>query len=636
MRISGQREVGNWAGIIVRWFSIFIILYHCSAAQFGAPEVMKFRSTHMAMYVFLIFLLYGLGKKDYERRIPWLDWTFALLALVPVFFIYLDYERIANRYPYLDALTIYDWVIGLTAIFLTVESCRRSTGWALPILFLLFLTHALFGPYFPGVLKQAAITPTRMLDHLFMTTSGMYGSVTGISATYVLMFVLLGAVLEQAKGGELFMNIAAGTAGGTAGGPAKAAVVASGMFGSISGAAVANVYATGSFTIPLMIRTGFKPKFAAAVEAVASSSGQLVPPIMGSAAFLIADFTQTPYLKVAAIAILPSFLYLYGTYMMVQIEAKRFNLPAMDREAVLDARRRIPPALHMALCLVVLVFLLAIQKTAFFAAYVAVLSTIFLAQLRKYTRMSLTSILDGLEKGARVIAPIAAALFVASLVVGVIELSGLGLRFTSVLLKVSGGSLVITLILVMFSCLVLGMGLPTSAAYLIVAIFSAPALVQLGVEPLTAHFFVFYYAVISAITPPVAVAAYAAASIAGTPMQETGWTAVRLGAAVYLVPFAMIFSPPLVLVGSWVEIAMATVTAIIGVTALAVTVQGYGLIASTIIERVMTGVASMLLIYSGWMSDSIGFALLVVVFILQKRRSKRNREAAGATAPGIS
>ena len=625
MKISGQREVKDWAGIMVRWFSIFIILYHGYAAQFGAPEVMKFRSTHLGMYVCMIFLLYGFRKKNYEGRIPWVDLILAFLALVPILYIFLDYERIANRYPYLDALTVYDWVIGLMAIVLTVEACRRATGWALPMLFILFLVHCLFGQYFPGVLRQAAITPTRLLDHLFFTTSGMYGSVTGISATYVLMFVLLGAVLEQAKGGELFMNIAAGTAGGTSGGPAKAAVIASGLFGSISGSAVANVYATGSFTIPLMIRTGFKPKFAAAVEAVASSSGQLVPPVMGSAAFLIADFTQNPYLKVATIAILPSFLYLYGTYMMVLLEAKRFNLPSMNREAVLEARSKIPLALHIGLCLVVLIFLLAIRKTAFYSAYVAVLATIVLAQLRQYTRMGLSDILDGLEKGARLIAPIAAALFVASLVVGTIELSGLGLRFTSVLLKVSGGNLVITLILVMFSCLVLGMGLPTSAAYLIVAIFSAPALVQLGVEPLTAHFFVFYYAVISAITPPVAVAAYAAASIAGTPMQETGWSAVRLGAAVYLVPFAMVFSPPLVLVGSWGEVAMATITAIIGVTALAITVQGYWVVGSTILERIVTGAASIMLIYSGWKTDIAGFVLLLLVYVLQKRRQRAGK-----------
>ncbi len=627
MKISGQRDVTSWTAIIVRWFSIFIILYHGYAAQFGAPEVMKFRSTHLAMYVFLIFLLYGFREKDYKGCVPWVDWVLAVVALTPVLLIYLDYERVVNRYPYLDPLTTYDWIIGLSAIVLTVEACRRSTGWALPILFLFFSTHALFGQYFPGVLRQAAITPTRLLDHLFLTASGMYGSVTGISATYVLMFVLLGAILQQAKGGELFMNIAAGTAGGTSGGPAKAAVIASGLFGSISGSAVANVYATGSFTIPLMIRTGFKPRFAASVEAVASSSGQLVPPIMGSAAFLIADFTQNPYIKVATIAILPAFLYLYGTYVMVILEAKRFKLPSMNKDAVLEARSKIKPALHISLCLVVLVTLLAMRKTAFFSAYMAVWATIILAQTRQYTRMRIRDIFDGLERGARLIAPIAAALFVASLVVGTIELSGLGLRFTSVLLKISGGSLVITLILVMFSCLVLGMGLPTSAAYLIVAIFSAPALVQLGVAPLTAHFFVFYYAVISAITPPVAVAAYAAASIAGTPMQETGWSAVRLGTAVYLVPFAMVYSPPLVLVGGWAEIAIATVTAIIGVTALAITVQGYWLVSSKIYERIMTGCASILLIYSGWRTDLAGFTLLLLVFILQKRRKSSIAES---------
>lgn len=613
----------NMKLIVARMLSIVIILYHLYAAQFGAPEVMKFRSTHVAMFTSLTFLLYSYRRNISKDRIAWYDWIFAIMAWVPVAYIFFDYERVVTRYPFVEPLELLDWIISIIAIILTVEACRRSIGWALPIIFIGFTFHALFGPLFPGVLKQASISPMRILDHLFMTTAGLYGSVTGISATYVFMFVLLGAILEEAKGGELFMNVAAGAMGGKQGGPAKAAVVASGMFGTISGAAVANVYATGSFTIPLMIKTGFKRTFAGAVEAVASSSGQLVPPIMGSAAFLIADFTQTPYSWIATTAIVPAFLYLLGTYLMVHLEAKKENLPAMDKDLVLKARRDIWKGIHLIFSIVILVILLAFQYTVFYSAYIGVISAIILAQIRKYTRMDIKSILDGFEKGAQRIVPIALALFVASMVVGVIELSGLGLRFTSILLKISGGNLLITLLLVMISCIILGMGLPTSAAYLIVAIFSAPALIKLGVPPLAAHFFVFYYAIISAITPPVAVAAYAAATIAQTSMHATGWMAVRLAAAVYIVPFVMIYNPAMILIGSWSMVAQSIITCIIGIIGIAIAVQGYLLNKLGVIERIMAGISALMLLHGGTETDIAGAILLSIVIIIQwvKNRS---------------
>lgn len=613
----------NMKLIVARMLSIVIILYHLYAAQFGAPEVMKFRSTHVAMFTSLTFLLYSYRRNISKDRIAWYDWIFAIMAWVPVAYIFFDYERVVTRYPFVEPLELLDWIISIIAIILTVEACRRSIGWALPIIFIGFTFHALFGPLFPGVLKQASISPMRILDHLFMTTAGLYGSVTGISATYVFMFVLLGAILEEAKGGELFMNVAAGAMGGKQGGPAKAAVVASGMFGTISGAAVANVYATGSFTIPLMIKTGFKRTFAGAVEAVASSSGQLVPPIMGSAAFLIADFTQTPYSWIATTAIVPAFLYLLGTYLMVHLEAKKENLPAMDKDLVLKARRDIWKGIHLIFSIVILVILLAFQYTVFYSAYIGVISAIILAQIRKYTRMDIKSILDGFEKGAQRVVPIALALFVASMVVGVIELSGLGLRFTSILLKISGGNLLITLLLVMISCIILGMGLPTSAAYLIVAIFSAPALIKLGVPPLAAHFFVFYYAIISAITPPVAVAAYAAATIAQTSMHATGWMAVRLAAAVYIVPFVMIYNPAMILIGSWSMVAQSIITCIIGIIGIAIAVQGYLLNKLGVIERIMAGISALMLLHGGTETDIAGAILLSIVIIIQwvKNRS---------------
>ncbi|HVL59259.1 MAG TPA: TRAP transporter fused permease subunit, partial [Burkholderiaceae bacterium] len=410
IEISGQREARGTAGLLLRWYSIAIIAFHLYAAQFGAPEVMIFLPTHVAMYVGLIFLAYPARHGRLQRAIPWYDWALFALAWVPALYIFLNYEHVVTRLQYVEGLTPLEMTMGLGAIALTLEACRRSLGLTLVILFAVFLVHALFGQWFPGALRQTPIELERLVDHLYMGSSGLYGSITGISATFVLMFVLLGAVLERSGGGTLFMNLAVGLMGGYRGGTGKAAVASSGLFGSISGSAVANVYATGTFTIPLMKRSGFRPTFAAGVEAVASSSGQLVPPIMGSAAFLIADFTRLQYLDVATAATLPAFLYLFAVFVMVHIESVKHGLPAMERGIVLQSRRDIKLHVHMLLVLVIVVAMLIDRRTPFFAAYVGVLATIVLAQLFRSTRMNLRGILDAFEIGARRIAPVAAAL----------------------------------------------------------------------------------------------------------------------------------------------------------------------------------------------------------------------------------
>ncbi len=621
IEIAGQRRLEGLSGALLRWGSIAIIGYHLYGAQFGLPEAQKFRPMHVAMYCAMIFLAYGWRRGDRRTSVPWWDWGLFALSWVPVVYIYSHYSYIvAERYPYVMPLAPLDWVAGLLAIVLVLEACRRTVGLTLVVLLAIFVLQALFGPYFPAPFDSSAVPPMRLVDHLFMTADGLYGSITNISGTFVLMFVLLGAVLEQARGGQLFMNIAIAAMGRAQGGPAKAAVLASALFGSISGAATANVYATGTFTIPLMIKTGFKPRFAAAVEAVASASGQLVPPIMGSAAFLIADFTGTEFTDVAFAAALPAFLYLFAVYFMVTLEARRNDLPGMEPAMVREARRSIQLDLHMLLVLIVVVAQLLDHKTPFTAAYHGVIATVVLSMVRAHTRLTITRLLDGFEIGARRIAPIAAALFVAALVVGVIELTGLGLRFTSILLGFTGGSLFLTMVLVMLSCIVLGMGLPTAAAYMVVAIFGAPALIKLGVEPLAAHFFVFYYAIISAITPPVAIAAYAAATIAGTPLQSTGLTAMKLGAAVYLVPFVIVYSPGLLLLGDAADVLQALLSALVGIIALASCVQGYLRRRMGVVQRALAMVSALALMHGGWETDVAGAALLAGLFAYQTVR----------------
>jgi len=642
IEIVGQRRLSGLSGLLLRWGSVAIVAYHLYGAQFGLPEARMFRPMHVAMYCALIFVAYDWRRSGVGERVPWWDWLLFALAWVPMAYIYANFSYIAEeRYPYVMPLETWDWLAALLAIALVVEACRRTIGWTLVIMLAIFVAHALFGPYFPAPFDTGAVAPMRLEDHLFMTTDGLYGTITNISGTYVLMFVLLGAVLEKARGGELFMNIAIAAMGRVKGGPAKAAVLASALFGSISGAATANVYATGTFTIPLMIRTGFRRKFAAAVEAVASASGQLVPPIMGSAAFLIADFTNTEYTDVALGAALPAFLYLFAVYFMVTLEAKRGDLPAMAPDLVAAAREAIRLDIHMLLVLVVVVVLLANRYTPFYAAYIGVVGTVLLSWLRAHTRLDLKGLCDGLEMGARRIAPIAAALFVAALVVGVIEQSNLGLRFTSILLSITDENLFLTMVLVMLCCIILGMGLPTAAAYMVVAIFGAPALIKLGVAPLAAHFFIFYYAIISAITPPVAIAAYAAATIAQTPLQSTGFAAMKLGAAVYLVPFVIAYSPSLLLIGGALDIAQALATAMVGIVALAACVQGYLLRPLGVPERLLSGAAAIALLAGGWRSDLAGAGLLAVVVLAQMLRRQpalaaplEGQGGAGQAPPG--
>ncbi|WP_050786199.1 TRAP transporter fused permease subunit [Ahrensia sp. R2A130] len=623
VEVSGQRALTGVHNHILRAVALVVIFYHLYTVQFGQPQVLMFRSLHVAMYTALAFLAYGTWKSATQTRIPWYDYGLAILAFAPAVLMIIDYERISTRYPYVEPLTTVDWVVGLIAMLLAAEACRRALGLTLTLMLAFFVGHAMLGPYFPGVLNQPAIGLERLIDHTFMTTAGLYGSLTGLSATYVLMFVLFGAILDCAQGGKFFMNVSALLAGRLKGGSGKVAVFASGMFGSISGSAVANVYATGSFTIPLMIRTGFKPRFAAAIEAIASSSGQLVPPIMGSAAFLIADFTGVPYIDVVKAAVIPAFLYLFAVYMMVHFEAAKYAIPAMGDGIIAEAKRDFVKYVHLGIPLVVIVYLLIEGRSPYNAAYWGIVSTIVLAQIFPATRMTLKGVLDAFETGGRIIIPIAMSLFVAAMIISTIELTGLGLRFTALLLSVTNGELYITLALVMLSCIVLGMGLPTAAAYIIVAIFAAPALIKLGISPLSAHLFVFYYAIVSAITPPIAVAAYAAGSIAGDKnLQAVGFTAMRLGVAVYLVPFIFIATPALLLEGTWPQVVQASITATIGIIALAAAAQGYIAAPANALIRVLLAACAVLLLMGGNFTDLIGLALFIAIFAYQRLRPK--------------
>ena len=492
-------------------------------------------------------------------------------------------------------------------MLLVLEATRRATGWALPITAIVFLVYGLtIGNQPVGM----------MLDQLYLTTEGIFGIPLYVSATYVMLFILFGAFVERSGAGQLFMDFALALAGHTSGGPAKVAVITSSLFGTVSGSAVANVMTTGTFTIPLMMRTGYRPAFAGAVEAVASTGGQLMPPIMGAAAFVMAEFLGVSYLTVAGFALLPAVLYYLAVFMAVHFEAKRIGLVGLPKADLPRLREVLVERGHLFLPLVVIVAVLLAGYSAAFSALCGIGSVIPTTWLRASTRKTFTlrAIIEALESGARNTLVVALACACAGIVIGTITLTGLGLAFTGVVLALSQNSLILALLLTMLAGILLGMGLPTTPAYIVQVALLVPALVKLGVQVEAAHLFVLYFAVLSAITPPVAMAVYAANGISRGTLMETSWAAVKLGLTGYIIPFMFVSAPSLLLMGDVPTMFSSALTATVGVICLAGGLHCYFFFGpARWWERVLLITAALVLIKPGWQSDLVGVVLIAVV-----------------------
>jgi TRAP transporter 4TM/12TM fusion protein len=484
---------------------------------------------------------------------------------------------------------------------------------------ILALGYALAGPWLPGFLAHRGYGPERLVEHLYLSTEGIWGVPLGVSADFVYLFVLFGAVLETAGGGALLIALADRVAGKTRGGPAKTAAVASALMGSLSGSAVANVVTTGTFTIPLMKRAGFQPFFAGAIEAAASTGGQLMPPIMGAGAFILATWTNIPYLRVATAAIIPALLYYVALLAAIHFRAGRMGIePSGGR-----GRERVADRLHLLVPVLLIVAFLAAGRSPMRAAFWGVASALALAFVAPSTRPSrsdLRALVEGAGRGA---VQVAAACAAAGIVVGVASLTGIGLRMSELIVTLSHGSLLAALGLTAVGSIVLGMGLPTTAAYVVLAALGAPALVQLGVPLLAAHLFIFYFGCMSNVTPPVSLAAFAAAGIAGAPAVRTAVSAAILAMAGFLVPFMFIYGPPILLDGSVAEIAWVTLTATAGVIALASAAMGYGRRALVPWERLALGAGALCLVFPGLPTDAAGFLALGAVFLRPGAGSNR-------------
>ena len=607
-------------------------LFHLYAAGFSPFTALIQRPVHLALMAALGFLGVGVQRKrrasaaaevveadgdttdpvDEEESVSsdelsWLNWVLAGITVLVCGYLASQNQQLVSRSANPTQL---DLIAGGVLILLVLELARRATGWGLVTVCLLALGYAFAGPYLPGFLAHRGYGVVRLVEQLFLSTEGIWGVPLGVSADFVYLFVLFGAVLDVAGGGALLIALANRVAGRTRGGPAKTAAVASALMGSLSGSAVANVVTTGSFTIPLMKRAGFRPFFAGAIEAAASTGGQLMPPVMGAGAFILATWTNIPYLEVAAAAVIPAILYYAALIAAIHFRAGRMGIEPAGTGDV----EKVSDRLHLLLPLAAIVILLGMGRSPMRAAFWGVTSAFVMAYLRPATRPSLPEIRTVMERAGRGAVQVAAACAAAGIVVGVASLTGIGLRMSELIIQVSGGNLLSALMLTALGSIVLGMGLPTTAAYVVLAALGAPALVQLGVPLLAAHLFIFYFGCISNVTPPVSLAAFAAAGISGAPPLKTAMTAAVLAGAGFVVPFMFVYGPPLLLVGTIPEITLAFVSAIVGVTALAAAGMGFARRPIAWWERAILFVAALALVLPGLATDGAGLVGVVVVF----------------------
>lgn len=594
---------------IVLVIAIAMSLYHMYVAAFGPPEAMIFRGTHLLFALTLVFLLYplkpggGWGWRVADAAMLLASWAFIL-------HIFFNYQYLTNRIIYIDELTLLDRVYAVVAIFIVLEATRRVLGWALPITALCFLVYA-------AVFTNVKIPV--LMEQLYLSTEGIFGSTLGVSASYVMLFVLFGAFMEKSGTGKLFMDFALSITGHTAGGPGKVSVVSSSLFGTVSGSAVANVMVDGPLTIPLMKRTGFRPPFAAAVEATASTGGQIMPPVMGAAAFVMAEFMAVPYAQVALWAAIPAILYYLAVFSAVHFEAKRHGLHGVPKSELPRLGRVMAERGHLFVPILVIFVGLTLGYSAPLCALVGALICLPMALLKKATRQGITwrNVIEALDEGARNTLSVAMACACAGIVIGCVTITGLGIVFTQVVVGLSQNLLPLALVLTAVAGIVLGMGMPTTPAYIVMVSLLVPALIKLGAIPPAAHMFAFYFAILSAITPPVALAVYAAASLAKADLWKAGWEAVRIGAAGFIVPFMFVFEPSLLMIGDWTTILNSVVTATIGTVCLAAGLFGYLVREARLWERVLLLGAAFLLIKPGIITDLIGAGLLIVVLASQ-------------------
>ena len=623
-----ESDTMQYTGIMAKIISAIAIsfsVFQLCTAFFGVLDAQLQRAVHLGFALALSYLLYPTCKSWSRSSLHPLDALLAVLGAASPAYIVIMYRELAMR---AGMITTPDLVVGVIGVLLVIEATRRVVGIPMVVVVTAFIVYAFAGPHMPGVLSHRGLTPEQLVGHLYFTTEGIFGIPLGVSSTFIFLFILFGAYLESTGLGKFFIDIANAIAGWASGGPAKVAVLSSALMGTVSGSSVANVAGTGSFTIPMMKKLGYRKEFAGAVEAASSTGGQLMPPVMGAAAFLMAEFVGVPYIEIVEAAVIPAMLYFAGLWLGVHLEAKRTNLKGVPREQLPKAWVIFKERGHLAIPLIVIVYLLVTGYTPMRAALVAIVLSIAVSALKKSTRMKPIEIIRGLEAGARNVLGVAIACAAAGIIIGVVTKTGVGLKLASGLLALSGGYLLPTMFFTMITSLILGMGVPTTANYVITSTIAAPALLQMGVPVLAAHMFVFYFGIIADVTPPVALAAYAASGISGGKPLITGVNASKLAIAAFIIPYIFVLSPEILMINATVfSLIFAAVTAILGMVGVSSAMIGYLVDHSSPVERVLQFVGGILMIMPGVWTDIPGFIIFVLVVMWQSRRKKKHRTA---------
>lgn len=617
-----RSNLGVWFWV-VGVLSIGLTLFHLYTGLFGSRQSLVQGAIHVGGATSLIFLLYPASKKmDTTRRgVPWYDAVLALLGLAANFYIVVQYDHLSSNMVQILGFTPLDYAVATIGILLVLEATRRCVGLPIVIIAVVAIAYAILGA---GQSWQDYAVGT-----FFTARAGIFGTPIQVSSTFIFLFLLFAVVLIHTNIGQFFNDIAFRLTGRFTGGPAKAAVAASGLQGMISGSSVANTVGSGSFTIPIMKRSGFTPHFAGAAEATASTGGQLMPPIMGAAAFIMAEYTGIPYNQIIIIAIIPAVLYFLGAFLSVHFEAKHRGIRGLTR-AELPSWRSLAVRIDLILPLIIIVWMMMSGFSPARAALWGIGAAFVLSFFRRSTRLSLRGFLEMLQEAARTALPVIAACATAGIVAGTVTGTGLGGRLGRTVLDIAGGNFLLVLLMTMIACLILGMGLPTTANYVVTATVAAPILFNnFDVPLIAAHMFVFFFGILADITPPVCLAAFAGAGIAGANPMRTGVTAIRLAIAGFLIPYVFVLEPALLLEGTVTELLTALVTVVLGMVALSAAMAGHLITGMPMWERAALVVAGILMVYPSLMISVVGIAIAAVIVVLQLGR----RRSGGGSSP---
>lgn len=625
-RESRTRDIWStkWA-LPLTVFAVGLSLYQIYYALFGGPPTLVHRGIHVGAILVLCFAVQRFRLRETRSTPPWFDWLAIAGSVAIAVYLAVVFDRLTvsgGRFETIDV------VFSVICLVLVLEAARRVTGLVLPILAVLFIVYDYYGRSMPGLFRHRGYDLDRIVTFMYESTEGIFSTAIGVSSTYIFLFILFGAILQKSGMGQFFNDIAMALAGQARGGPAKVAVLASGFLGSINGSAIANVVTTGAFTIPMMKRVGYQRNFAGAVESAASVGGQIMPPIMGAAAFIMAETLGVPYTQIVLVAIIPAVLYYLGILIQVHLRATSQGLRGISREnlpAVMDVMKERG---HLLLPLLFLLYMLFFSGTTIlFAAVTTIFVTIAAAMVRKSTRMSLLDIVHALRDGALTAVSVAVACACVGIIVGVATQTGFGVKLAGTIVTIGGGFLLPTLLMTAVACIILGMGLPSIPAYIIVATMAAPALVQLDVAPLAAHLFVFYFGLFANITPPVALAAFAAAGLSGGSPMRTGFLAMRLALGGLIVPFVFVYQPELLMLdGSAADTIRAAVILLVGVTLLAVAAEGHLFVPLPIWLRIVLALGAIGLVTPDYVLDLIGavaaLAAIGVAMFMARRQGR--------------